>query len=249
MFRWLRTIAALSLLCLTPGVANSYELEPIVVQLTPSGAGAAQSLTITNTHDVPIAIEVKAYRRTQKPDGSEDREIEDNDILITPPQMVIAPGASQSFKVRWIGAPDVTQEQSYRIVTEQLPINLSQARRGDFSAKVSMRYRYEAALYIVPSKASASYRVLSAAPKEEGGNRWLELDIASEGNARAILQEPTLALSAGGTTVSLQGDTVKTLDGLNILAGNHRIVRLPWPSELPFGPVEAKLDARLLRLQ
>lgn len=229
--------------------AFAYELEPIVVQLASSGNGSVQSMAITNTHDVPIAIEVSVYRRSQKPDGSEDRAEELDDVLVSPPQMVIAPGASQSFKVRYVGSPDVTQELTYRVVTEQLPISLREERRNDFSAKVSMRYRYEAALYIVPSKREPVFRLLSAEPISDDTGKYVQLDIASEGNMRAILQQPSLTLSAGGASAVLTGESVKELEGLNILAGNHRIVRLPWPESLPFGPVEGALDAQLLILQ
>ena len=242
-------LIAAALALTVPMPANSYELEPIIVQLAPSGSGAVHTMTIANTHDVPIAIEISVYRRFQKPDGTETREIEDDDVLVTPPQMVIAPGSSQSFKVRWIGRPDIVEEQTYRIVTEQLPIRLREESRDDFSAKVSMRYRYEAALYIMPAKRDPQYRLLSARPVEDAGARFVEVDIASEGNMRAILQQPRLTLTANGSRSVIEGETAGELEGLNILAGNHRIVRLPWPQDLPFGEVEASLDARLLVLQ
>lgn len=244
-----RMLGALLLLCSLPPAANAYELEPIVVQLAPSGSASVNSMTVTNTHDVPIAIEVTVYSRTQKPDGSEDRVVENNDILVTPPQMVIAPGSSQSFKVRWIGEPDVSQERTYRIVTEQLPIRIADEKRDDFSAQVSMRYRYEAALYIVPSDRKPAYRLLDARAVEDAGGRFLELDIGSEGNMRAILQQPRVTVNAGGASTVIEGEAASELEGLNILAGNHRIVRLPWPDGVPYGDVQATLDARLLVLQ
>jgi len=245
----LRAILALVLAFAAPVAAHAYELEPIVVQLTPSGNGSVQSMTVTNTHDVPIAIEVAVYRREQNVDGSEVREEELEEILLTPPQMVIAPGSSQSFKVRYVGPQDVQRERTYRIITEQLPISLKKEQREDFSAQVSMRYRYEAALYVVPPQREPSFRLLESRPVEENGERFLELDIASEGNMRAILQEPRLTLTHAGGTTTLSGDDIGMLEGLNILAGNHRLVRLPWPESVPFGQLETSLDARLLVLQ
>lgn len=235
---------------LCPTQAGAYELSPIVIQLSPAGGGSVQSMVITNTHEVPIAIQVEAHRREQLPDGTEQREIEEEDLLITPPQMVIAPGSSQSFNVRWVGPPDIQTEQAYRIITEQVPIVIDREQRNDFTAQVSMQYRYEAALYVVPSGAQPLARVVGARPVSESGNQWLELDIASEGKTRAILQEPSLAVSApGGGEVNLTGEAVAALDGLNILAGNHRIVRLPWPEGVPVGDVQVRLDSRLLVLR
>lgn len=247
--RSLQTNLALLLACMVPSVVHAYELEPIVVQLAPSGNGSVQSMTITNTHEVPIAIEVAVYRREQKVDGSEEREEELDDILLTPPQMVIAPGSSQTFKVRYVGPQDVQRERTYRVVTEQLPIRLKKEERGDLSAQVSMRYRYEAALYVVPPQRKPAFRLLDANPIETDGERFLELDIASEGNMRAILQSPRLTVSGGGSTATLSGEELGPLEGLNILAGNHRQIRVSWPESIPFGEVEASLDARLLILQ
>ena len=39
---------------------SAYDLRPIVVQLTPSGAGSSQTMIINNSHQEPIAIEVRA---------------------------------------------------------------------------------------------------------------------------------------------------------------------------------------------
>ncbi|NJM49856.1 MAG: hypothetical protein HC843_02355 [Sphingomonadales bacterium] len=88
MIRFLKALASfisLSLL-LVIAPAHSYDLKPIVIQLSPNGSGASQNLLITNTHDVPIAIEVRAYARQQNPDGTETRTPEDDDIIISPPQ-------------------------------------------------------------------------------------------------------------------------------------------------------------------
>lgn len=245
----LHAILALLLACTVPGLVHAYELEPIVVQLAPAGNGSVQSMTVTNTHDVPIAIEVAVYRREQNVDGTEEREEELEDILLTPPQMVIAPGASQTFKVRYVGPQDIQRERTYRVVTEQLPIRLKEEHRDDFSAQVSMRYRYEAALYVVPPQREPAFRLLDAKPVEANGERFLDLDIASEGNMRAILQDPRLTLEGASGSTTLSGEEIGALEGLNILAGNHRQVRLPWPESVPFGEVETSLEARLLILQ
>ena len=46
----------------------------------------------------------------------------------------------------------------------------------------------------------------------------------------------------GEAKVSLSGERVGALNNLNILAGSLRVVRLPWPKELPQGEVTVKLQ-------
>jgi fimbrial chaperone protein len=246
MFNFLKRSALILLAAmfaaLTP--AFSYDMKPIVIQLSPTGAAATQSVVLTNTHDVPIAIEVRAYTRAQNPDGTENRTPEEDDLIITPPQMVIAPKASQSFKVRWIGDPAPDKELAFRLVSNQLPIKFRDDKRGDISVNVSMNYRYEAALYVVPPQSRPSARLTGIAPvKDENGKTWLEVKVLSDGTRRAILDKPILVVSSknGGTPVTMEGEQMASLANLNILVGSERVVRLPWPDGIAPGPVKGEL--------
>ncbi|WP_339689287.1 fimbria/pilus periplasmic chaperone [uncultured Parasphingorhabdus sp.] len=246
MFRTiLGRVLLLSLVALFfPSPAHSYDLKPIVIQLAPSGAGAAQSVVITNTHTQPIAIEVRTFKRAQNPDGTDSLTAEDDDLLVTPPQMVIGPKSSQSFKVRWVGDARPEQELAYRLVTTQLPIKFKQEETSDVSMNVNMTYRYEAALYIVPPQSTPSARLVSVAPfTDNEGKNWLEAKIVSEGTRRAILDKASLVITPknGGAPVTMTGERTALLVNLNILVGNERIVRLPWPDEIPLGPVTGEL--------
>ena len=229
------------LIGLTP--ANSYDLKPIIIQLAPTGAGSIQSVLITNTHNEPIAVEVRAYTRLQNPDGTETRTPEDENLIITPPQMVIAPKASQSFKVRWVGDPAPDKEIAFRLVSTQLPIKFKNEKKGNIDVNVSMNYRYEAALYIVPPSSKPSARLTGLAPvKDKDGKTWLEAKILSDGTRRAILSNPVLVVrpANGSTPVTLEGEQMAAIADLNILVGNERVVRLPWPEGMAPGPVEGE---------
>ena len=250
-FQQLFSAAALASTVMLAEPAQAYDLRPIVLQLSPTGPGTTQSVIITNSHDEPIAIELRAFRREQKPDGTEDRVPEDEDIIISPPQLVIAPGASQSVRVRWVGNPAPDHELSYRLVSEQLPIKLASEKRGDFSANVSVNYRYEAALYVTPDNAAPSAQIVRAEPvTDQNGMPMLELEIANSGTRRATLEEPRLKLtSASGQEVTLEGDAVKPLAQMVTLVGAHRTVRVAWPENFAVGPVKAELQTRYLVLK
>lgn len=246
------TFVAVLISGIVGNAARAYDVRPIVIQLSPEGAGSTQSVIITNSHDEPIAIEVRAYHREQNPDGSEVRKPEDQDIIITPPQMVIAPGASQAVRVRWVGDPRPPRELAFRLITEQLPINLVSQKRNDFTANVAVNYRYEAALYVTPRAAQPLARIDRAEPVTgDDGAQLLEIDIVSEGTRRASLDSPSVTLTpvGGGQSVTVEGEAVGQLNQLVTLAGARRTVRIPWPENFQFGPVEAELDARYLVLQ
>ena len=222
--------------------AEAYDLKPMVIQLKPSGAGSAATAVITNTHSVPIALEIRAYRREQLPDGNDKLVAEDRDIILTPPQMVLAPKTSQSFRIQWVGDAKPSRELAYRIVTEQLPIQFAKVTRNDRTADITMKYRYEMALYVEPEGAKPEVSIASAeVVKGKDGARELSLRFRSTGTMRAILDKPVVEVAGGGSPVRLDQVATNALVGLNILPGAERVVRVPAPVGLPDGPVKASL--------
>ncbi|MXO93865.1 fimbria/pilus periplasmic chaperone [Erythrobacter arachoides] len=251
LFRTFATFACTAALIVPVQQAEAYDLTPIVVQLKPNGAGSSQTMVITNSHGVPIAIEIQAFQRTQMPTGEDQLEPEDEDLIVYPPQMVIPPNSSQSFRVQWVGDPAPERELAYRIVTQQLPIRFEERIDADRAADLTVRYRYEAALYILPDGAEPSARLVSVERvRDEAGVESLELAIVSEGTMRAILHEPVIELTAaGGSALELTGDAITPLEGLNILPGVERRVRIAAPAQLPPGPLSGALTTRYVVLQ
>lgn len=234
-------------LTLSAPQADAYEMNPMVMELRPAGQGSAASGIITNTHKESIAIELQVFERTQRPDGSDDLVLEEQDVIVTPPQMVIAPGESQSFRVQWVGDPDPSRELSFRLVSNQLPIRFKKVQRNDYTAEVTMKYRYEVALYIQPQGTEPSAQLQSAKVIDDGqGGRVLELTITSNGTRRAILDKPTLELTGGGASLTLSTEQLAPLVGINILPGSTRIVRMPAPAGLPLGDISGTLKTTYL---
>ena len=247
IFRKAGAIAAL-MACLVLGAPSSaYEVNPMVMELRPTGQGSSASGVITNSHDVPIAIEIQVFARTQNPDGSDRLVAENEDVIVTPPQTVIQPGESQTFRVSWVGDQAPTKEIAYRLVTNQLPIRFKEEKRDNYVAEVTMRYRYEIALYIQPQGTSPKATLRSARVFEDGGNgRMLELAISSDGTRRAILEKPQLQLAGGGSSFTLESEQLAPLVGLNILPGSTRVVRMPAPAGMPLGDLTGDLRTSYL---
>lgn len=226
--------------------AGAYELRPMVIELSPSGSGSSASVTITNTHKVPIAIEISVHKREQNTDGSDKLSPEVEDLIVTPPQMIIPPGASQSVRVQWVGNGVPDHELPYRLVTQQLPIRLSQVTRDDKTADLTMKYRYEASLYIVPRGVEPSVRISSAEVVSSESGDKLRLTILSEGTKRAILDSPRLTLARSTGNLVLEGEGIAELQGMNILPGSTRIVDIAAPQGFSKGTVSAQIETRYM---
>lgn len=232
------------LLALLSPPAAAYEFAPIVAQFTPSGSGASRTFVVRNTHEEPVALQIEMFKRSADETGKELRLPEYDDFIITPPQLVLAPGQSQSIRVQWIGDPNPDMELSYRLIVEQLSIPYAKNDAGSNRlADISLGIRYEAALYVVPNEGRAAVAITQAEPAQtEAGEQMLRLTIKNTGQRRAILQEPTVTVKSGEQTATLSGDDVLMLNNYNIIAGTQTVLNVPWPESLPFGPVSASIS-------
>ncbi|WP_339680914.1 fimbria/pilus periplasmic chaperone [uncultured Hyphomonas sp.] len=244
LFRALFILLAGMLASVSPA-AWAYEFAPIVAQFTPSGAGASRTFVIKNTHAEPIAIQIEVFQRSADNQGNEIRQPEFDNFIVTPPQLVLAPGQSQSIRAQWIGDPDPDIELAYRLVVEQLPIPYAHEDAGDKRLMdVSVGFRYEAALYVLPKEGSPNAElVASELARTDADEPQLRLTVRNTGKRRAILQNTVLTVRAGDRAIDLSGEAVSKLDNRNIIAGTQAVVDLPWPDGIPVGPVSVTMTA------
>jgi len=237
-----------AVLALLPSAA-AFEFSPIVAQFSPTGSGSARTFVVRNTHQQPVALQIEIFRRSADEFGNETREPEYDDFIATPPQMVLLPGQSQSIRVQWVGESNPTMELSYRLVVEQLPIPYKKEGAAEgVAVDVQLGFRYEAALYVVPSSGDPD-AVLSNSEivKTEDGETVLRLTIKNVGARRAILQRPVLSFTAGGTNFEMSGEEVDMLNNRNIIAGTQAVIDVPVDSALAAGPVTATLKTDYFR--
>lgn len=222
--------------------ARALKVVPFVAEFTPSGPGADQSFRVENDTNQPAAVQLTMVHRDMNVEGQEKLTDAENDFTVFPPQMVLLPHEARAVRVQWLGDPHPKTELTYRLIVEQLPVELSQVpQRG---GQVRITVRYETAIYVLPQGARGDLSVEKAEPSRgPNGANMLALTLQNKGNAHALVQDPILTLrAAGGSTVTL--NTAAQLNGMineNVLAGHTRVFLLPWPSGLPVGPVEASL--------
>ena len=235
---------AMLLLC---SMAHAFKMAPIKVDFYPAGQGATQIFKLENDSDAPIAVQVSMLTRAMDIDGKEKYKNADEDFIVYPPQAVIGPHKTQTVRVKWAGDLNPAQEQSYRIVAEQLPVNLQKtAKRG---VSVNLLVRYLGAIYIVPRDAEPHIVVEEITrTKRNDGTDGMIVTVHNKGNTHAILGDLSLRLTCAGysedssTTIVLPPEQLVGMNGENILAGHKRRFVLPWPSQLDSMPMQAELD-------
>jgi fimbrial chaperone protein len=229
---------------LTIPSSHAFKLVPILMEFEPAGRGANRAFRLENDSNSTVAIEVSMLTREVNLDGVESNEPAEDEFLVYPPQVLLGPKQTQTVRVRWLGDPNPEKELAYRIVAEQLPVNLESEQRS--GARINVLIRYIGSVYIAPKGAKADVVLESAVSKTNAaGEAGIELIFHNRGTARAMLQELRLTIQAGDNRIELEGDALPQVTGPNLLAGERRRYALPWPEGLPNeGPLRVTFDFR-----
>ena len=184
---------AFLLLCPTPALA--FKLVPFKADFAPAGRGAQQLFRVVNDGPVPVAVQVKMAHRVMKLDGTEDLPSADKDFVVYPQQLVVPAAGSRSVRVQYVGTTVLKQELAYRIVAEQLPVQLDKEKAGTNQAGLQVMVRYLGAVYVVPPGVRAAVKVERAGRTEatdKKGKPQLEVVVKNSGTAHTLLKDLTV---------------------------------------------------------
>ncbi|MCC5855106.1 MAG: fimbria/pilus periplasmic chaperone [Idiomarina sp.] len=109
---------------ISSGVVKAYQVQPLVIFLSESGSLASGTFRLTNTNTTPLTIEVSVLRREIDENGQQINVPADDDFLVMPPQTFVEPGEFQVFRVQYLGDADLSQTVGYRLLFQQLPVDL-----------------------------------------------------------------------------------------------------------------------------
>lgn len=226
-----------SLIAASPAAA--FKLTPIEAEFT-AGRQSTQTFKVENPGTRAVAIEISVHRRDMALDGSDQLTPAPEDFVVFPDQIVLMPGQSQSVRVQWTGSEAPAVETAYRLLAEQIPVDLDGS--GGERSGLELLVRYLAALYVRPADPMAQLSATLAIEDGPGG-RELVITVENSGTAHALLRADMLALSAGGTPVELTEEQRKAVQGKNVLAASTRALRLPFSPALEGGPLTLDLVA------
>lgn len=235
-------IFALLVLAAVAGPAAAFSFEPITQDYATTGAGASHVFRVINTTTDRIAVRISVRPRRIEPDGTETQGKEADEFIVFPRQMLLEPGERRSVRVRWAGADAIDRELSYRIIAEQVPVDMGTDAPTQ-GGGIRLTYRYEGSIYVVPPGASAAIRVTGVERSSDG--RALLVRVVNEGTRHAILSQASLTLTRGpdgGGSIELGPAELTGLTGENMLAASTRVFQIPVPDGLWEGPVYGTID-------
>lgn len=234
----------LTLFLILMGVQPSFafKLLPISRTFAPAGRSATQSYEIVNDRNEWLAVSVSMLQRQMDRNGKESYKPADDDFMIYPPQILLEPNTTQTVRVSWVGDPNPSAELSYRLLAEQVPINLdkNQSRMAKPVGAVKILMRYLGSVYVKSDtmKPDVVIETIETLP----GATQLAITMHNRGNAHVALTKLALHLKAVGAVVNLKPEQLKGMANEVILAGNTRRFVIPYPVGLPQGAVTATFE-------
>lgn len=239
-------VAVIFGLCMA-AAAYAMSVTPILIDLKPSGRMSSGQIRVVNTTQGTLPVELKAKNATVGPEGRVTTSDEGvDDLLMFPPQALIAPGATQVFRVQWIGDPDIDRSKTFMVSVAQQPVALPAGTSG-----IQLLYDFQVVVNIAPLIGEPNLRVSGAELITDDRNvRRAAVTVSNDSNVHGYLSGANLRLELRddrGSRVwsqSYSPDDLRARVGIGLLQpGASR--RFVLPFDLP--PEGASVTAEISR--
>lgn len=213
----------------------SFTFAPMSQTIELSDSRQAVQFSLENDGKVSMAVELTVKERSMNQLGAESLS-STQEIKVFPPQVIIPAGEKRAIRVSYHGPKDLKLEKSFRVIAEQLPLNVDAKTKE--KAGIQMLMKYVAALYVAPSNTKPDVKVLS----HSSNGKEIKLIIENSGGRHKLINAPVLKYSIKDKKQELKGNDLKAIAGENVLAGSKREFVIPSSSIIP---ADAKVDLKI----
>ncbi|HYJ83301.1 MAG TPA: fimbria/pilus periplasmic chaperone [Allosphingosinicella sp.] len=241
--RGLIRIAALAAAVGLAGSVVAMTVQPIVINLTTAGRGMTQVVTVENTFAQPLPVEIRVEELSLEADGVKGTGKDSGDLLVFPVQAMIKPGQTQTFRLQYVGDPDLAKSKHYYATVAQLPVQLPQGQSA-----IQILYNFQVLVSVAPQGAKSDLKVAGAAlGHDKAGKPVPVVTLSNASNAHGYLSQGRLRIvqrDGAGKEIfrrTLSGPEIQQTIGFGLVgAGQTRKVQVPIALPQDGGSVEAQ---------
>jgi fimbrial chaperone protein len=222
------------------GDARATTITPMNIEMIAVGPRARAQIIVTNTASQPVAIEPTANRIVLNEHGKSSSSEAAEDFLILPTQALIAPGGSQTFRVQWLGAPDLAESRSYLIIMNQLPLQGLTAKAG-----LQFVISFAVAVNVAPAQGRGALKLVDSGVHTTQGQRKPYIVIENPTPVHALLKDAAVTLAGDGWSTTLAQGSLQNVLGTGLVQpGRKRIFILPVAVPANVRELTASIDYR-----
>jgi fimbrial chaperone protein len=234
---------ALGMFTMMPKQALAITVQPVVIDLSTAGRDMSQVITVENTFATPLTVELKIEDLSFDENGAHGTGKDPGDLLIFPPQAIIQPGDTQSFRVQWVGDPDLKASKHYYVTVAQLPVQLPSGQSA-----IQILYNFQVLVSVKPMGGKPNIKIASAeVGKDAKGAPIPVLMVENDSATHGYLSQGTLRITekdSSGKQVfqkTMLGPEIQQTIGFGLIAsGQKRRVAVPVVLPTDGGQVEAQ---------
>jgi fimbrial chaperone protein len=242
----LLAVIALATGSLLATAANATTVSPVILDLKTTGRGVTASVSVTNNSAGPMTMEIVTIPLKPTATGFQPMEgiSADDDLLVTPPSSLIPAGKTQTFRVQWIGDPDLAASKHYYVSINQLPVKLPEGQSA-----VQVVYNFQVLVSVSAANQKPVLAITSVAPATVDGKGVAAITVQNSGAAHGYISQHRLKVTetSGGAEIfskTISGSEFQSLVGYGLVAsGQTRTVNVPLDKPAPAG---ANLNAVLM---
>lgn len=236
--------ALLALLGMGGSIAWAISVTPVIVDLQTQGRRTSEVITLVNSNDAPVTLEMRTQTASYANDGVNGTGTASDDIIAFPPQVIIPPGGSQAIRVQYVGDPDIAQGRHYLLTIAQLPVALPDTGQNT----VQILYNFQAVIGVNPTGVQPNIAVQSSEVSTTGdGQPRLVLTLTNDSGAYGYLSSGSLRViqtdDAGQEVFSKtwSGEEIVQEIGYGLVgAGQTRRIETPIVLPTAGGRLEAR---------
>ena len=189
-------------------------------------------ITVNNTRDQNLPVEIVMKRRVVHPDGRQEFIAAEEDFSVFPPLALIPGGQSQAIRISYIGDPSISDSQAFIAEVQEVPVS-----EEGFTGVV-FAYNFGVAIYVRADGARAAVE-LSAAERDDDGIRFT---VTNSGTDFAMLTDMSVRMSIAGQAVQLMpAQLAEMVENPIIPPHSSRDFHLPLTG-LPDGDLAMSID-------
>ncbi|MFM6932029.1 MAG: fimbria/pilus periplasmic chaperone [Novosphingobium sp.] len=219
-----------------PIAAEATTVSPVMVDLQSGGRRVVANVSVNNTGANPLPVEIVVTKLKATAVGFEQTKANAEDLLVVPPLAMIAPGQTQTFRVQWIGEPDIADSAHYYVGINQVPVKLPEGKSA-----VQVVYNFQVLASVSSPQRKADMIVKSAAPgRTQDGKTAVSLTVENVGGAHDYLSQHRIRITqadGNGQQVfdkMMSGSEFQQAIGYGLVASHSTrtvLIPLPLPSE------------------
>jgi len=219
-----------------PAVAMG--VSPTHVEMTSAGRAARAQITVTNDGAQPMPVEIGVERVSLDEGGRRQGRKAGESFLVFPPQALIAPGASQVFRLQWVGEPALARSESFMIYVNQIPLRMPKGGSG-----VQLALSMGVLVNVAPPQGQPSLQLVNTSVASEKGRRRPAIVVENASNVHALLPSSRVRLSAAGWSKVLEPADLSSGIGIGLVEpGKRRRFVLPVDLPASVSQVQASLE-------